>query len=128
MLLSPSLLGEFLAARRYQKKGKGKGVLLMEPWDLEPGSNFQSSRYSATQSRLCRMVMGMYGIGVMSQGFPQKIKESDSVTSVFSLDMKIVRALREVMLSALTLPGRNGRELLVKIISPEQSIVPVIIQ
>lgn len=38
-------------------EGQGERCFVNSAWDLEPGSNFQSSRYSATQCRLFRMVM-----------------------------------------------------------------------
>lgn len=89
--------------------------------DLEQGSNFSSSRCSDTQCRLFKMAMsGEIWDRSDEPRMPVKGRGEwfhESIRSGFSLDKKTAgSSLKEVRLSALTLPGRNRREWLVKIL------------
>lgn len=109
-------------------KGQGRRFLIFSSSfffngakDLEQGSNFSSGRCSDTQCRLFKMVMsGEIWDRSDEPRMPVKGRGEwfhESIRSGFSLDKKTAgSSLKEVRLSALTLPGRNRREWLVKIL------------
>lgn len=78
---SPLLFWESFRLQVVSGEGQGERCFVNSAWDLEPGSNFQSSRYSATQCRLFRMVMsGAIWERSEAKDARRRIGESDSVS------------------------------------------------